>query len=295
MLRQAGTQKFSTVFETSHLRVGCCSMQGWRKSMEDAHVAQLNIGGCKKRAFFGVFDGHQSNEAARFCRAHMLDEVMKSADKYSDNYNSIFEEAFRSIDELICYKFSASGTAANCVYLDKGKIVCANAGDSRAVLCRKGKAIPLSIDHKPYHPEEEKRIVDAGFSVENGRVNMSLAVSRALGDVDFKTNKELSWKQQAVTALPDVKVMDFSKDDEFIILACDGIWDVLSCEDCCSLVSAKLKDLEKSEESLTGDVDISLVCEDVLDHCLSPTCGAREKGTDNMTIIIVQFKPEFFA
>ncbi|EPY26311.1 protein phosphatase [Strigomonas culicis] len=285
LLAKPETQKFSTVFETKRLRVGCCNMQGWRKTMEDAHVTQLNIGGVKTRAFFGVFDGHQSDEAARFCRSHMLDEVLKALDAHPRNYQDAFETAFKCMDDLICHKFAASGTAAVCVYLDQDKIVCANAGDSRAVLFRSGNVIPLSSDHKPYHEGEEKRIVKAGCAVENGRVNMTLAVSRALGDLDFKQAADLDWKEQAVTALPDVTITELTSDDEFIILGCDGIWDVLSNEKCCDFVREHLL----SVESLGEGMDIAQVCECLLDECLSTTNTVRE-GTDNMTVVLVQFK-----
>lgn len=257
--------------------------------MEDAHVAQLNVDGKKTRAFFGVFDGHQSDEAARYCRAHMFDELTKAIRTSNGCYSRAFEEAFRSVDEQICQKYTSSGAAANCVLLMDKKVVCANAGDSRAVLFRGGNAIPLSTDHKPSMPSEEARITRAGCQVENGRVNMALAVSRALGDVDFKCNQELSWKDQAVTAFPDIKEIDLIEKDEFIVLGCDGIWDVLSSDTCCQLIHDLLQ-----EGHLKGDAaaDISLVCEQVLDRCLAQTSTARE-GTDNMTIIIAEFRPLF--
>ncbi|CCW59938.1 unnamed protein product [Phytomonas sp. EM1] len=289
LLARPEKQKFSTVFETTHLRVGCCSMQGWRKTMEDAHVAQLSLNGKKTRAFFGVFDGHQSDEAAHYCRAHMLDELIKAINDTNGEYKQAFENAFHSIDEQICRRFSSSGTTANCVLLMDKKIICANAGDSRAVLFRDGKAIPLSTDHKPTLEEEEARIRRAGAQVENGRVNMTLAISRALGDVDFKTNKAFSWKEQAVTALPDVTQYEVQGNDELIILGCDGIWDVLSSQDCCMQVHELL---HKNEVRDSNCVDISLVCEQILDNCIAQSNTARE-GTDNMTIIIVEFKKPF--
>lgn len=82
----------------------------------------------------------------------------------------------------------SSGTAANCLLLHDGNIVCANAGDSRAVLCRSNKIISLSNDHKPHAVKEKERIEKAGGHVQNERINMTLAVSRALGDTDFKQN-----------------------------------------------------------------------------------------------------------
>jgi protein phosphatase 2C family protein 2/3 len=119
-----------------------------------------------------------------------------------------------------------------------------NAGDSRAVLCQKGKAVPLSVDHKPNDPEEMRRIIAGGGWVEACRVNGNLALSRALGDFIFKNNDSLKAEDQIVTglgfkgpaflivclALPDIVEVAITDEHEFIILACDGIWDVLSNE-----------------------------------------------------------------
>lgn len=288
MLAKPETQKFSSIFETSHLRVGCCSMQGWRKTMEDAHIAQLNIDNNKKKGFFAVFDGHQSDEAARYCSTNLFSEFQKACTSMNDNYEAAFVDAFRTMDAMICKKYHFSGTTANCIFLLGNRFYCANAGDCRSVLCRGGTAVQLSEDHKPTLASEEQRITKAGCQVENGRVNMRLAVSRAFGDVEFKDNENLSWKEQAITALPDVKGYDVQPDDEFIIMGCDGIWDAISNEEACDLVRSLLRNQEEQK-----DFDISLVCEHFLDKCLAPT-NTEKKGTDNMSIIIVQFKPPFF-
>ncbi|KAH9582062.1 PPM-type phosphatase domain [Trypanosoma melophagium] len=281
------TEKHTSTFETSHLRVGCCGMQGWRKSMEDAHVAQLNLDGNKHHAFFGVFDGHNGHKIAKYCGGHLLDELMSAPQYREGKYEEAFKESFRSLDSKISEMpalRSEGGTAVICVLLSKGEIVCANAGDSRAVLCRGSTAIPLSTDHKPSVVTEKERIEKAGGTVQGQRVNGTLALSRAIGDFDFKENTELSWDEQMVTALPDIVQLRSSSDDEFIIIACDGVWDVLSNDDTCELVK---KGIEET------DGDIGLVCEMVLDRCLAPR--AQGVGCDNMTIIIVQFKPAFFS
>eukprot|EP00796_Vickermania_ingenoplastis_P004982 gene4982-3577_t len=269
MLAKPETQKFSSIFETSHLRVGCCSMQGWRKTMEDAHIAQLNIDNDKKKGFFA---------AARFCSTNLFGEFQKACTAMNNDVEAGFIDAFRSMDALICKKYHFSGATANCIYLVGNKLYCANAGDCRSVF----------DDHKPTLPSEEARITKAGCQVENGRVNMRVAVSRAFGDVEFKDNDKLSWKDQAITALPDVTCYEMEPQDQFIIMGCDGIWDAISNEDACDLVQSLLKNQEEMET-----FDISLVCEHFLDKCLAPT-NTETKGTDNMSIIIVQFKPPFF-
>lgn len=98
-----------------------------------------------------------------------------------------------------------------------------NAGDSRTVLGIKGRAKPLSFDHKPQNEGEKARIVAAGGFVDFGRVNGNLALSRAIGDFEFKKSADLPPEQQIVTALPDVTVHEMSDDDEFLVVACDGM------------------------------------------------------------------------
>jgi serine/threonine protein phosphatase PrpC len=151
--------------------------------------------------------------------------------------------------------------------------ICANAGDSRAILVQKKRVLPLSFDHKPTDPPEEARIVAAGGKVSIKRVDGDLAVSRGLGDFSFKNRPDLPPDQQKVTCCPEILVEPRqSSQDEFIILACDGIWDVASNESCAKLVHAILDE---------GETDIGLVCEEILDTCL------ERDSRDNMTVAMV--------
>lgn len=106
----------------------------------------------------------------------------------------------------------------------------ANVGDSRCVLSRKGRSEELSEDHKPNLPDEMKRVLKAGGFVGNGRINGSLNLSRAIGDLEFKQNKDLKPEDQMVTAKPDIRSIELCEDDEFVILACDGIWDCMTSQ-----------------------------------------------------------------
>jgi protein phosphatase 2C family protein 2/3 len=95
----------------------------------------------------------------------------------------------------------------------------------------RGRVQNLSYDHKPNNELEARRIVAAGGWVEFNRVNGNLALSRALGDFVFKKNEDKRPEEQIVTACPDVHMRDLTPDHEFMVLACDGIWDVLSNEE----------------------------------------------------------------
>ena len=100
-------------------------------------------------------------------------------------------------------------------------IVCANVGDSRCVVGSNSRTIPLSEDHKPSNPEESERIVNGGGFVQFDRVNGELAMSRAFGDFQYKSNSNVEMVKQLVIPVPDIAVHKRVKGDEVLILACD--------------------------------------------------------------------------
>ena len=104
------------------------------------------------------------------------------------------------------------------------KLYAANAGDSRAVLSRKSKLVSLSKDHKPEDQIEKKRIIAAGGTVDKGRINSHLNLSRSIGDLHYKRNGLLLAEEQIIIAKPDVVEVELTKNDDFIIIGCDGVW-----------------------------------------------------------------------
>ena len=108
---------------------------------------------------------------------------------------------------------------------DKKKIYVANAGDSRAVMGKGGKAVPLSFDHKPENPTEIERIEKAGSTITEGRVDGNLNLTRAIGDLKYKTKEHLKPEEHPITANPDVYEYDLESDCDFIIMGCDGVWE----------------------------------------------------------------------
>lgn len=173
----------------------------------------------------------------------------------------------------------SSGSTACVALIRDGKLIVANAGDSRCVLSRKGQAIELSQDHKPELENERERILRAGGFIHAGRINGSLNLARAIGDMEFKQNKFLSADKQIVTADPDINTVDLCEDDEFIVLACDGVWDVMTSQQVVDFI----------RENLNNEAKLSTVCEKLLSKCLAPSTTFGE-GCDNMTIIIVQLR-----
>ena len=171
------------------------------------------------------------------------------------------------------------------LHIRDGELVVANAGDSRCVLSRGGRAVALTQDHKPMDPEEFARITKAGGFVADGRVNGSLNLSRALGDLEYKQSKELPPEEQAVTANPEVRREKLQPEDEFILLACDGIWDVLTNQEA----------VEFARERLLAGQTPRAVCEAACDRCLALDTGGCGKGCDNMSIVIAVLKDSQLA
>lgn len=222
----------------------------------------------------------------------------------SNNYDGADENDENNDNDEEEWQKSDAGTTANVVLFTPNWIICANAGDSRSVYSKQGNCtIPLSYDHKPDDEAEERRVYEAGGFVRGGRVEGDLAVSRGLGDFRFKQDvlygamgdgyvsfsqyddarsrkggsgptSVKSPEDQKVSPMPDIVVQNRNgQHDEFVILACDGIFDVQTNHECIGLAT---------EIFGQGESDLGLICEEFLDVCL-------EKGSkDNMTTLIVK-------
>ncbi|KAG4076919.1 hypothetical protein HA402_015906 [Bradysia odoriphaga] len=176
----------------------------------------------------------------------------------------------------------SSGCTAVVALLVGRELFVANAGDSRCVLCRNGKTVEMSFDHKPEDTEESQRIMKAGGRVTmDGRVNGGLNLSRAIGDHAYKMNKDLKPEEQMISAMPDVKQITLEEEDEFMVLACDGIWNFMTSEEVVEFVR---KRIAEKKDKLSG------ICEELFTNCLAPNTAGDGTGCDNMTAVIVQFK-----
>lgn len=292
---------------------GYSSMQGWRLRMEDAHFAieSLDLNTWADTACFGVLDGHGGLEVARFC-----EELLPSAiaDGCCQAAGDAMVSAFQKMDELLVdekqldFLRSFTGdsrggpnapplsgpdrvgcTAVVCL-VQGSQIVVANAGDSRVLLSRAGLAIPLSEDHKPNLPVEQDRIHKAGGSVERFqvgpivqfRINGNLNLSRSIGDLGYKKDSKLLPSEQIISSKPDLVTCQREAGDEFLLLACDGIWEVLGNQDAVDFVHDKLPRHREEGKPL------SWIMEELLDRCLSPDLRKTDGlGGDNMTAMLV--------
>ncbi|TWW67284.1 protein phosphatase 1G isoform X1 [Takifugu rubripes] len=182
---------------------------------------------------------------------------------------------------------SDSGTTAVVALIRGKQLIVANAGDSRCVVSERGKAVDMSYDHKPEDEVELARIKNAGGKVTmDGRVNGGLNLSRAIGDHFYKRNRALPPEEQMISAMPDVKVLTLNEDHDFMVIACDGIWNVLSSQEVVDFISERIKPNE------SGHVrSLSSIIEELLDHCLAPDTSGDGTGCDNMTCVIITLRP----
>ncbi|KAI9263105.1 phosphatase 2C-domain-containing protein [Phascolomyces articulosus] len=277
------TTKESSEGGDARVKYGASSMQGWRINMEDAHTTipeYKNTGA----SFFAVFDGHGGSAVAKYSGAHLHDIVFDSEFYQQGDYREALRSSFLGIDVALrkdpSYENETSGCTAVAALLTKDNVLyVSNAGDSRAIISTNGRGIALSQDHKPVNEKETARIEKAGGHVEFGRVNGNLALSRALGDFEFKQSKDLPAEEQAVTAEPDITEHRLIAQDEFAVIACDGIWDCMTNQQVADFIRSKIKE----------KVDLKTICENLMDECLADHSDFGGVGCDNMTVIIVAF------
>lgn len=173
------------------------------------------------------------------------------------------------------------GCTANVVFIKNDKIYVANAGDSRAIaIMSDGRVEELSVDHKPENESETTRITKAGGTIVNGRVEGNLNLSRGLGDLHYKANKNLKAEEQMICAYPDVKVKELTSDISYILMGCDGVYEIWSSQEIGTFVL---------NEAKASTVKLTTIIEKLLDSIISPdymkTGGA---GCDNMTCILIK-------
>ncbi|XP_052139986.1 probable protein phosphatase 2C 8 [Oryza glaberrima] len=298
---------------------GAVSVIGRRREMEDAiFVAAPFLAASKEAAvegsgvaeeegkeedegFFAVYDGHGGSRVAEACRERMhvvLAEEVRvrrllqggggGAD-VEDEDRARWKEAmaacFARVDGEVGGAEEADtgehtvGSTAVVAVVGPRRIVVANCGDSRAVLSRGGVAVPLSSDHKPDRPDEMERVEAAGGRVINWngyRILGVLATSRSIGDYYLKPY---------VIAEPEVTVMDRTDKDEFLILASDGLWDVVSNDVACKIARNCLsgRAASKYPESVSGSTAADAAA-------LLVELAISRGSKDNISVVVVELR-----
>ncbi|KAH1038763.1 hypothetical protein J1N35_040506 [Gossypium stocksii] len=228
--------------------------------------------------FFGgqVFDGHGRKHAADFACYHLPRFIVEDQN-FLEEIERVVASAFLQTDAAFteaCALDSAlsSGATALAALVLGRMLVVANVKDCRAVLCHRGKAIEMSRDHKPNCNRERKRIEALGGSVYDGYLNGQLNMARALGDWHIEGMKDASGGP--LSAEPELMTADLTKEDEFLIIGCDGLWDVFRSQNAVDFARQRLQEHN----------DPTMCSKDLVDEAL------KRKSEDNLTVVVVCFQ-----
>ncbi|XWS50381.1 hypothetical protein CRYUN_Cryun12cG0083200 [Craigia yunnanensis] len=268
---------------------GLLSVIGRRREMEDAVKVELGfmVKGEEKFDFYGVYDGHGGSRVAEECKERLHKVLMEIVEDNNEgsgiDWGRTTERCFEKMDEegnRGRLGEEMVGSTAVVAVVGNRRLVVANCGDSRAVLSRGGVAVALSFDHKPDRPDELERVEAAGGRVINWnghRVLGVLATSRSIGDQYLKP---------FVTCKPEVTVRELTNRDEFLILASDGLWDVISNEIACRVVRRCLNGQirRKSLENIVNENRASEAAAVLVE--LAIVRGSK----DNISVIVVELR-----
>ncbi|CAL1414305.1 unnamed protein product [Linum trigynum] len=305
---------------------GSTSVIGRRREMEDA-VAIVpgfisrtcsRVGGCAAPGsatsaevspvhFFGVYDGHGGSQVADFCKERMHHVIaeeywdretaektvpMAAAvgfdvddDQWRRRWEATFTGGFGKADDEILAEAVAPeivGSTALVVVLSCCQIITSNCGDSRALLCRGTQAIPLSVDQKPDREDELKRIEDAGGKVFNwngARVLGVLAMSRAIGDRHLRPY---------VIPVPEITFTARREDDECLIAASDGLWDVMTNDEVGEVARRVLRRWRRAPASSSNS---NITAAQAVADSLTEMAYGRN-SSDNISVVVVDLKPK---
>jgi len=242
---------------------------GWRESMEDEHAIYEDW----EKGFFSaeIYDGHGGKSASRIASEMLTPYFLHAWSKESDKriesrrkHIDIIREAYLAVDNYIIENRVGSGTTAAVFYIFENGFIASNVGDTRIVIGVLKGARTLTRDHRPGLADERERIERLGGAVitlDVPRVQGMLSVSRSLGDMQLKP---------FISSEPEITEGYFGRENDYAVLACDGVWDVLAAEDVIEFVR-KSKNPQKGAEI-------------VVDEALN--CGS----TDNVTVIVLDLR-----
>ncbi|KAL8512231.1 hypothetical protein ACS0TY_018617 [Phlomoides rotata] len=215
-------------------------------AMEDYVLAEFKQVEDNELGLFAIFDGHLSREIPIYLKSHLFNNILKEADFWSSTETAI-RRAYRITDETILEKAKDLGkggsTAVTSILINCHKLVVANVGDSRAVICKNGAAKQLSVDHEP---ERERDTIEnkggfvSKFPGDVSRVDGQLAVARAFGDKSIKEH---------LSSEPHVSVEMIDDETEFLIMASDGVWVVMSNQEAVNSIR-HIKDAKSAAKHL---------------------------------------------
>ena len=265
------------------MNVHSVSVKGLRDQNEDQHDIILNSDNrnskLKNVNFFGVYDGHGGKEVSKFVKDNFRqffvkkDTVYPMQKKYVANMCDLMQTSLKQ-HKFAYYSGTTCLVAINFKYKGSNYLNILNTGDSRCILCRDNFAMPLTKDHKPHWPEERHRIERLGGQIKwdgyDWRIK-DLSVSRAFGDIDATP---------FVYHRPDLYRYRLDKSDKFFVLACDGLWDVMTNQEVVNFILLNCYD-KYTRNRINKNVNIAKKL---------ATFALKKGSTDNITIIVAFVK-----
>jgi serine/threonine protein phosphatase PrpC len=265
------------------MNVHSVSIKGLRPQNEDKHEIFLNANNkfvnLKNINLFAIFDGHGGKDVSKYIKDNLPKYFTNKKTQYPLQKNFVIDTYDKLQRELKGYKFAhrAGSTSLVVIYFkyNGGNYLnVINSGDCRAIICHDNFAIPLTKDHKPFTAEERYRIEQLGGTIKwdghDWRVQ-DLSVSRSFGDTDTAPY---------VTHRPDLFRYKLNKNDKFIVLGCDGLWDVMSNDEVVNFILINCYD-KAVQKRLNTNINIA---KKLAEHAL------KKGSTDNISIIVVFFK-----
>ena len=222
------------IYSFEKYSIGLSETIGRREKMEDVSIAIENIP-LKGDILVAIFDGHGGKEASEYAGLN-FSEIFRSYHRLSPK-DGLFK-TFKELQNAMEPWSINTGTTAVIAHIRNNHLTVANVGDSRCVISQNGNVKRLTIDHKPSNPEEQKYIESMGGNVQEGRLNGIISVSRALGD---------SYFGNTIKHEPTI-IEEEINEKSFILLACDGVWDVLSDEKAIDLIKSEIDPMSAAKQ-----------------------------------------------
>ena len=248
-----------------NIRAAFYSERGKRPNQEDAVTVIMDLSDLgsalerpylyQKFAFFGIYDGHSGGACSKLLQHKLHLKFAQSEIFFSDQSKAATDSCI-SVDEEICAelkdKDDESGSTALFLIIDgrSKKFTVSNVGDSRCVLSRGGTAIDLSKDHRLSRADEKERIKRVGGVVKNNRFNGVLAVSRSFGDVAHKPGNKSESSVGPLNAMPEIRTEAITDRDEFVLLATDGLWDIMDSQNAVNFLRLALNRHHKVKQAV---------------------------------------------
>lgn len=240
-----------------------------RNYMEDQAISIDNLNNDPNKILFCLFDGHGGGDVSKFLQENFA-TYFKQKLPFQNHFDDI-KNLFNTLDEKIReLNVPDIGSTATIVYIEKIKgkkiLYCANIGDSRCVLVNNNGLMRLSYDDRVEDQKEKERIINQGGVIFNNRVYGRLMLSRSFGDWAIK--------EYGVIAEPHITKIEINDNDSYIIIASDGLWDVIKDEEC--------KGFTEIYE------DTFETCKNLVQECLSRGSG------DNISCFVIRLKPIYY-